>query len=175
MNSDTIIGLVAAVAQVAAVGVAAISIRTSYNIASSAQQHAAAAADAAAQRAEHAAIENERYTQRIADALQAIADGVPIATAVARSVRWTLLPVSRHQYQLMNVGGVDAHDVRITSDESLPVRGISKSQEIIRPSEFMLFAAARTFGTTDSTIRVQWCDDTGAEHEWRSPLPPSAN
>ena len=72
---------------------------------------------------------------------------------------------------LTNIGDAIAHAVAIAAHESMPILRVPPPQDI-EPDEAVTFIAARTLGTSGSTITVSWTDDGGRPHTWQYPLPP---
>ena len=86
-------------------------------------------------------------------------------------VRWTLVHHDGDRYMLTNEGDATARDVTISAHESLPIGDLPPVQDV-PPHRVLSFLAARTIGTSDSTIMVAWTDD-GQMRTWKYPLPPS--
>lgn len=131
-------------------------------------------AESSASRSEVAAALTEEYTRRAVDALEEIAKrglGPGGAEPAPKGVRWTLTHFDGDTYKIENVGDRLARDVQVAAHESMMLR--SPEPQAIPPGEAVTFMAARSFGTSDSTITVQWYEDgDGVERSWRYPLPP---
>lgn len=157
-------------------------------------ERAQEAGEASAKRAEAAAALNIDALTRIAEALER-----PISSALERTaeatakradvplggsghfllanparVKWSLEHSAGDTYKLENIGDAEAHNVRLTSHESLMHPREWPAPERMRPGEALTFMAARTMGTVDSTITVTWnpTEDSEEEDVWRYPLPP---
>jgi hypothetical protein len=127
----------------------------------------------ASERAEAAARTTESYTQRVVDALERIAasGGAKKGAAPPRRVRWILEHHDGDRYRLTNAGDATAHNVEISAHESLPLVDVPPPMDI-EPGQAVSFLAARSFGTSDSTITVSWVDDGSQPRTWKYPLPP---
>lgn len=158
-------------------------------------ERAQRASEASAERAEAAAALNIDALTRIADALER-----PIASALERTaeaaltgaqsteaapslgtpfaqparVKWSLKHFGGDKYILENHGDATAHNVQVSAHESLLQVGEWPAAEKVGPNEAMTFMAARTLGTSDSTITVTWTptEDPDEAATWRYPLPP---
>jgi hypothetical protein len=143
-------------------------------------ERAEKAGAASAERAENAAALSIDSMSRMADALDKIAargtaGPAIIAQAPPDRVAWTLAHFNGDTYILTNTGDATAYDVQISAHESLLQVGEWVREERVRPSETVTFMAARTMGTSDSTITVEWStspEDDGQRDTWRYPLPP---
>jgi hypothetical protein len=96
--------------------------------------------------------------------------GSPAASPLR--VAWSLTHFQGDRYMLENVGAATVYAVKLSADESLLQPEELPSAEQMRPGDNVTFMAARTFGTTDSTITVSWNDESGDPQDWRYPLPP---
>lgn len=139
-------------------------------------ERAQAASEASAERSEATSRLTIDQMDRIADALGEIASrgvmGVG-ATLPKPKVAWTLAHHQGDAYILTNVGNADAFDAQISAHESLMQIGEWISEDRMRPGDVITFMAARTLGTSDSTITVRWSGEPGGERDaWRYPLPP---
>lgn len=158
-------------------------------------ERAQRASEASAERAEAAAALNIDALTRIADALER-----PIVSALERTaqaatgraerpgqtisasqpfaqparVKWSLQHFNGDTYILENLGEATAYNVRVSAHESLLQPQEWPTAEKIRPNEALTFMAARTMGTSDSTITVSWTptEEPTEAGTWRYPLPP---
>ncbi|GAA4283269.1 hypothetical protein GCM10022261_08000 [Brevibacterium daeguense] len=134
-------------------------------------------AESQAERAEAAARLNEKYTQRIVDALEAIAQTPKPMGALGGGgrVRWSLDGESGDAFRLANTGTTTAFDVSVAGHESLIGPDDIRGGPHLRPGDALTFSAARTPTTADSTITVSWADFAGAPDRsmWQYPLPPA--
>jgi hypothetical protein len=126
-----------------------------------------------AERAEAAARLTEEYTQRVVDALEAIArQGTRAEPHRLTPVRWSLVNHNRSRYLLTNEGEVEASNVRVSAHKSLSLLNLPDTPRDISPHEAISFLAAPSLGTKDFTITVQWTDSqSGEEKSWKYPLP----
>jgi hypothetical protein len=131
-------------------------------------------ANAAAERSESAARLTEEYTRRVVEALETMArqrGGETGFQPILARVRWSLEHHLGDAYRLTNIGDAVAENVRVAAHESLILR--APQPETMGPGEAVTFIAARSMGTSDSTITVRWSGgDVGEEQSWRYPLPP---
>jgi len=139
------------------------------------------ASQAASERAEAASRLSIDTMTRIADALDKLAaDGLNVgelhvleAKSARAKVSWSLAHFQGDTYLLENTGDASAFDVLLSADETLLQRGEWQRAGELKPGEVIQFMAARTLGTRDSTITVQWRDSAEGEQQiWRYPLPP---
>jgi ElaB/YqjD/DUF883 family membrane-anchored ribosome-binding protein len=150
-----------------------IQTRAGQRLVESGQKQEQEISEATAARAEAAAALTEGYTQRIVDALEAIArNGLGAPAGVPARVKWELLHHAGDTYRLTNIGNRKAWNIRLAADPTLhlvnPPEGESLDED-----EALTFMAAAHMGTRDRTITVTWDgDDAGAEGGvWRYPLP----
>lgn len=140
------------------------------------------AAEASAIRSENAAALTIDNMSRIAEALEDMAARATHDSSVSsvlaaqppRRVSWSLKHHSGDKYLLENTGDATAYGVAVGAHESLITHGLPERQNV-QPGEALTFIAARTMGTSDSTITVEWSTESDAESErdtWRYPLPP---
>jgi hypothetical protein len=132
-------------------------------------------AESQAERAEAAARLNEKYTQRIVDALETIAQ-TPKPMGILGGggrVRWSLDAESGDTFRLTNTGTTTAFDVSVDGHESLLGPDDTRGGPHLRPGDALTFTAARTPTTSDSTITVSWGDSDSASERsmWQYPLP----
>lgn len=126
-------------------------------------------AEATASRAESAARVSEEYTRRIVDALEAMTsrdEGQRV-----QGVRWTLQRDDRHRYVLSNTGATAATEVRVSADDTLPLRLEQPDRLVVGPGEAIAFMAFPTLATRDLAITVTWHADGGEDQQWQYPLP----
>lgn len=140
------------------------------------QQQEAKLARASAERSEAAARVSESYTQRVVDALEAMANRPQVPGVAAPTpkpaVRWSLRWQAGDTYILENIGTAPAEGITVTSDPTLHLIFTTDPPERIGPGEAWTFMASASLGTRDMTITVEWTtegDDT--RQEWRYPLP----
>lgn len=130
-------------------------------------------AEATAQRSEAAARLTEGYTQRVVDALEAIArSGIGGGPARLPKVAWSMDHEEGHIYRLTNTGDVKAWNVTLSSDETLVLLNVTGGPDLDE-GEAITFGAAVHWGTRDRTITVTWNSDGAgtAGGTWRYPLP----
>ncbi len=125
-------------------------------------------AAAAASRTEAAAAISQDYAPQLVDALRAMTQraGQPLSPV---GVRWSLRNFENDRYILENIGDKTAGKVQVASHESLDLETLP-SQDLA-PGHAITFMAARSMGTSDSTITVTWTEGT-EQKSWRYPLPP---
>lgn len=89
-------------------------------------------------------------------------------------VRWKLTHFNGDTYMLDNIGDKTAIRVEASVAEDSHLYFRKPPVQDLPAHEALTFMAGRTFGTSDSTITIQWSDpDTpDRRHEWRFPLPP---
>jgi hypothetical protein len=139
------------------------------------QQQDRELAEAAAHRSEAAAALTEGYTQRVVDALEAIARsglGGSAPAAPPPRVRWSMRHSVGDTYLLENIGDAPAWKVNLASDETLELVNVPTGTNL-GPDEGMTFMAAPDMGTRDRTITVTWKhDEEGTPGgTWKYPLP----
>jgi|AntAceMinimDraft_1070359.scaffolds.fasta_scaffold14648_5 hypothetical protein len=140
-------------------------------------QAAQAAGEASAKRAENAAGLTIDVMERIADALdkvagQGIRGDVLLAKALPERVSWSLDHHGGDEYILTNTGEATAYNVQLSAHESLMRKDEWASEPKLRRGHVMQFMAARSMGTSDSTITVEWSTELDGEKDvWRYPLP----
>lgn len=139
-------------------------------------ERAEEAAAASAERSENAAALTIDSLTRIAAAVEEVAAkpaGI-LPGAPAPKVRWELRRHAGDTYMLTNTGTATAYNVRINAHPSLMAPQELPAEQELAENEALTFMAARTFGTSDSTITVTWSNKPhGEEREtWRYPLPP---
>ncbi|MGR6322010.1 hypothetical protein Q2K19_15615 [Micromonospora soli] len=138
------------------------------------QRLQATEARAAAERSESAARLTEEYTRRVVEALETMAansTGNAEAGPIAPRVQWSLEHHQNDAYRLTNVGDEVAENVRITAHESMFLK--APEHAMVAPDEAIIFIAARSMATSDSTITIRWFGgDSGREEQtWKYPLP----
>jgi hypothetical protein len=129
--------------------------------------------EATAQRSEAAARLTEGYTQRVVDALEAIArSGIGDGPARLPRVAWSMEHHVGDTYRLTNTGDTKAWNVTLTSDETLELLNIEGGPDL-GEGEALTFMASVHWGTRDSTITVTWNSDGQGTPggTWRYPLP----
>ncbi|MFB2599024.1 hypothetical protein ACEXQE_14630 [Herbiconiux sp. P17] len=137
------------------------------------------ASEAAAERSERAAALTIDTLERIAEAVERLADNEPAgntlsATAPPGHVRWSLKHHDGDTYLLENIGHATAFAVDLSASETMIGPHNIQGGPDVEPNQAITFLAARTLGTDDSTITVRWKTDpeNDSEDEWRYPLPP---
>jgi len=138
---------------------------------------AQAAGEASALRAENAAGLTINVMERIADALdkvagQGIRGDVLLAKALPERVSWSLAHHGGDEWIVTNTGEATAYNVQLSAHESLMGKDEWVTDPELRAGDVMLFMAARSMGTSDSTITVEWSTELDGEKDvWRYPLP----
>ena len=137
------------------------------------QQQDREMAEATAQRSEAAARLTEGYTQRVVDALEAIArSGIGGGPARLPKVAWSMDHHVGDTYRLTNTGDAEAWNVTLSSDETLELLNVEGGPDL-GEGEALTFMASVHWGTRDSTISVTWNSDGQGTPggTWRYPLP----
>ena len=137
------------------------------------QQQDLEVAEATAQRSEAAARLTEGYTQRVVDALEAIArSGIGGGPARLPKVAWSMDHETGNYYRLTNTGDAKAWNVTLTSDETLRLLNVTGGPDL-GEGEALTFMASVHMGTRDRTISVTWNSDGQGTPggTWRYPLP----
>jgi hypothetical protein len=137
------------------------------------QQQDREMAEATAQRSEAAARLTEEYTQRVVDALEAIAmSGIGGGPARLPKVAWSMDHHVGDTYRLTNTGDAKAWNVTLTSDETLHLLKVTGGPDL-GEGEALTFVASVHMGTRDRTISVTWNSDGQGTPggTWRYPLP----
>jgi len=137
------------------------------------QQQDREIAEVTAQRSESAARLTESYTQRVVDALEAIArSGIGGGSARIPKVAWSMDHHVGDTYRLTNTGDAKAWNVTLASDETLHLLKVPIAPDLDE-GEALTFMAAASMRTRDRTITVAWdIDGHGtAGGTWRYPLP----
>jgi hypothetical protein len=135
------------------------------------------AGEASALRAENAAGLTIDVMERIAGALDKVAGGgirgdVLLAQALPERVSWSLAHHGGDTYILTNTGEATAYNVQLSAHESLMREDEWASEPKVRRGDVVQFMAARSMGTSDSTITVEWSTERDGEKDvWRYPLP----
>jgi hypothetical protein len=118
------------------VAIAAVAVTLIFNLLSQRQTRAGQHQDremfeATAQRSEAAAGLTERYTQRVVDALEAIAQsGIGGGPARLPKVAWSMDHHVGDTYRLTNTGDAKAWNVTLTSDETLELLNVEGGPDI---------------------------------------------
>lgn len=129
-------------------------------------------AQAAAERSEAAAALTEGYTQRLVEAVEALAaNGIGGSASAPPRVKWSLIYQSGDGYLLTNDGDLTAQNVTVSSHESLDLIGLENTPQDLKPGEAVSFLAAVSLATSDLTITVTWQTPGGDFDTWRYPLP----
>ena len=137
------------------------------------QQQDREMAEATAQRSEAAARLTEGYTQRVVEALEAIArSGIGGGPARQPKVAWSMEHHVGDTYRLTNTGDAKAWSVTLTSDETLSLMDVEGGPDLDE-GEALTFMAFVHGGTRDRTITVTWNSDPQGTlgGTWRYPLP----
>jgi hypothetical protein len=137
------------------------------------QQQDLEVAEATAQRSEAAAQLTEGYTQRVVDALEAIArSGIGGGPARLPKVAWSMEHHAGDTYRLTNIGDAKAWNVTLNSDETLILIDVPDRPDLAEGEAFTFMAAVH-MGTRDRTITVTWDSDAQGTSggTWRYPLP----
>ena len=137
------------------------------------QQQDREMAEATAQRSEAAARLTEGYTQRVVDALEAIAmSGIGGGPARLPKVVWSMDHHIGDTYRLTNTGDAKAWNVTLTSHETLRLLNVTGGPDL-GEGEALTFMASVHWGTRDRTISVTWNSDGQGTPggTWRYPLP----
>jgi hypothetical protein len=137
------------------------------------QQQDREMAEATAQRSEAAARLTEGYTQRVVDALEAIArSGVGGGPARLPKVAWSMEHHVGDTYRLTNIGDAKAWNVILTSHKTLRLLNVTGGPDL-GEGEALTFMASVHMGTRDRTISVTWNSDGQGTSggTWRYPLP----
>ena len=143
-------------------------------------ERAERSAEASAERSENAAALTIDNMTRIADAVEALSvrefkfDATLFSPEAVEKVAWDLSHFQGDAYLLTNTGNATAFSVQISAHKSLMTPGELPDRQDLRPGEAIKFMAARSMGTTDSTITVEWSNDEPESERdvWRYPLPP---
>jgi hypothetical protein len=147
--------------------------RTGQRLIEQGQQQDLAVAEATAQRSEAAARLTEGYTQRVVDALEAIArSGIGGGPARLSKVSWSMEHHAGDTYRLTNTGDAKAWNVKLTSDRTLHLLNVTGGPDLDE-GEALTFIASAHMGTRDRTITVTWNSDAQGTSggTWRYPLP----
>lgn len=128
-----------------------------------------------AERSEAAARLSESYTQRMVDALEAIAhERLPGVMPVQTGARWSLTFQKGDTFLLKNIGDAPAYNVTVAGHESLVGPNVTSGGPHLQPGEALTFMAASSLATSDTTITIEWTDTTEQDADrrtWRYPLP----
>jgi hypothetical protein len=160
------------------VAIAAVAVTLIFNLLSQQQTRAGQQQDremfeATAQRSEAAARLTERYTQRVVDALEAMAQsGIGGGQARLPKVAWSMEHHVGDTYRLTNIGDAKAWNVILTSDKTLRLLNVTGGPDL-GEGEALTFMASVHMGTRDRTISVTWNSDSQGTSggTWRYPLP----
>lgn len=153
--------------------VALLGVAGSFGLTWRGQRQERQIAENSARRSEAAAALTADNTTRVIEALEQIATiGGPGAGAPALApVKWSMRYDGGDSFRLENEGSATAHGVSLSAHESLGDPMLLSGGPDLGPGESLVFLAAPTMETTDTTITVEWTNEDGTPGRWRYPLP----